>query len=370
MRLFHKTSSSNNYNNVPMKRDIQLDLYRALSMIYVICVTHILFWLNIGSEPILSIILIEMPVFFFISGAVLSLKENHHQLLETILNRLKRVVIPYYIYSLVTIGIIAILTVYCLYFQPQFESIYGLKLSCNKIDICSYNWTDFLNILLCNDIPQAPFAMHLWFILPYFILSSTFCIQIKLTKKINRWIYTLFSIILFLLIQAITTNILLNNIFCYNIFIIIGYLFYKNINNYYIYLIGGISFGILAIYATTGGWITPMQYHKFPPDYVFLLYNIFTLCFLSILFSKLSIPNLKILQLWNVRGYTIYLYQNIIFFLIYPVYLLQISRIPYKTVQWGICAIIMFIASTITSYFAYSLEKWVMCKLKILKHND
>lgn len=348
-----------------MKRDIQLDLYRAISMIYVICVTHILFWLNIGSEPVLSIILIEMPIIFFISGAALSLKENHYILLETIWNRLKRVVIPYYIYALVMIGIIAILTVVCLYFQPLFESIYGMKLSYNKIDICSYSWADIIEILLCIDIPQAPFAMHLWFILPYFILSSTFSLQIKLTKRINRWIYTLIVIVLFLLIQAITTNILLNNIFCYNIFMIIGYLFYKSINNYHIYIIGGISFCTLAIYVTIGGWITPMQYHKFPPDYVFLLYNIFILCILSILFSKLSIPNFKILQLWNVRGYTIYLYQNIIFFLIYPIYLLHISRIPNRIVQWGICAIIVFIASTIASFFAYPLEKGVMRKLNI-----
>lgn len=339
-------------------------------MIYVICVTHILFWLNIGSEPVLSIILIEMPIIYFISGAALSLKEHHHKLLETIWNRLKRVVIPYYIYSLVMIGIIAILTVVCLYFQPQFESIYGLKLSCNKIDICNYSWADFIEILLCYDIPQAPFAMHLWFILPYFILSSTFNLQIILTKRVNRWIYIIIAIVLFLLVRSITTSIILNNIFCYNIFMIMGYLFYKNINNYYICLIGGISLCMLAIYVATGGWITPMQYHKSPPDHVFLLYNIFTLCTLSILFSRLSIPDIKILQLWNVRGYTIYLYQNIIFFLIYPVYLLQISRIPNRIVQWGICAIIVFTASTIASYFAYPLEKRVMRKLNILKCND
>lgn len=350
-----------------MERDIQLDLYRAISMIYVICVTHILFWLNIGSEPVLSIILIEMPIIFFISGAALSLKESH-QLYKTIWNRLKRVVIPYYIYAVVMIAIIAILTVVCFYFQPQFESIYGLKLSCNKIDICSYSWVDFSEILLCYDIPQAPFAMHLWFIIPYFVLSSTFSLQIKLTERINRWIYTLLAIILFLLIQSYTTNIILNNIFCYNIFMIIGFLFYKSITYRYIYLIGGISLCILAIYVATGGWIMPMQYHKFPPDYVFLLYNIIILCFLAILFSRLSIPNIKILQLWNVRGYTIYLYQNIVFFFIYPLYLLQISRIPNRIVQWGICAIIVFLISTMASYFAYPFERRIMHKLNIQKH--
>lgn len=335
-------------------------------MIFVICVTHILFWLNIGSEPVLSIILIEMPIIFFISGAALSLKEHHHKLLETIWNRLKRVVIPYYIYSIVMIGIIAILTVVCLYFQPQFESIYGLKLSCNKIDICNYSLADLIEILLCYDIPQAPFAMHLWFILPYFILSSTFSLQIKLTKRINRWIYTSIAIILFLLIQAITTNIILNNVFCYNIFMIIGYLFYKRINNSYIYIIGGISLCILAIYVATGGWIIPMQHHKFPPDYVFLLYNILILCILSILFRRLSIPNFKILQLWNDRGYTIYLYQNIIFFFVYPFYLLLICLFHNWIILWLICATVVMTTSTIASHFTYSLEKIVFRTLDLI----
>ena len=60
-----------------MERDKQLDLYRGLSMIYVVCFIHVIYWLKIGSEPILSLMLFEMPLIFFISGASLSFNKGH-----------------------------------------------------------------------------------------------------------------------------------------------------------------------------------------------------------------------------------------------------------------------------------------------------
>lgn len=59
-----------------MERDKQLDLYRGLSMIYVVCFTHVIYWLKIGMEPLLSIMLFEMPIIFFISGASLSFNKK------------------------------------------------------------------------------------------------------------------------------------------------------------------------------------------------------------------------------------------------------------------------------------------------------
>ena len=77
-----------------IKRDEQLDIYRAMSMMYVLCVTHVVYWLYIGLEPIKSLILVEMPIIFFITGASLSLtkKKSFRKALK---NRTKRVLIPY-----------------------------------------------------------------------------------------------------------------------------------------------------------------------------------------------------------------------------------------------------------------------------------
>ena len=351
-----------------MKRDTQLDIYRAISMIYVICITHVLHWLNIGSEPIRSLILIEMPIIFFISGAALSLKDSPYGLLETVWNRFKRVVIPYYIYALVMIGIIAFLTMIYNIFLPQIEYIFGSNFSYNvKFDIFSYSWSDYVAIISCTNIPQSPFSWHLWFIQPYIILSCTFGFQIKLIKGTNRWVYALITVVLFIFVQSITCNTLLQNVTFYNIFMVIGYLFYRHINMWQVFITGIITLMILVIYTSLGGWFLPMQNHKFPPDHVFLLYNLLVLCVLSIILNRISIPNLKIFQTWNTRGYTLYLYQNVLFFFVYPFYKVLISNNHYQIIQWGICAVIMFVLSTIISHFTFSFERQIIHKLKIYK---
>ena len=65
-----------------MMRDTQLDIYRALAMIYIICVIHVVYWLGIGNELITSIILFEMPVIFFITGASFSLQTKEKSFIE------------------------------------------------------------------------------------------------------------------------------------------------------------------------------------------------------------------------------------------------------------------------------------------------
>lgn len=109
-------------------------------MIYVVCFIHVIYWLKIGSEPILSLMLFEMPIIFFISGASLSFRKEPRSFWNTLCSRFKRVVIPYYIYAVLMIALVAILTL----------------------------------------------VWHLWFILPYLILSCSFEIQKRILTKINR----------------------------------------------------------------------------------------------------------------------------------------------------------------------------------------
>lgn len=77
-------------------RDTQLDLYRALTMIYILCIVHVGYWFRYAIEPWRSVILIEMPVIFFISGAALSLTAKHKSLKQTLQNRGRRILLPYY----------------------------------------------------------------------------------------------------------------------------------------------------------------------------------------------------------------------------------------------------------------------------------
>ncbi len=59
-----------------MKRDVQLDAYRAMLMIYIVCFIHVEFWLEYGKEPMMSLSLVEMPLIFFVSGAALSYRRE------------------------------------------------------------------------------------------------------------------------------------------------------------------------------------------------------------------------------------------------------------------------------------------------------
>lgn len=95
-----------------MERDIQLDLYRGLSMIYVVCFIHVIYWLKFGVEPLNSLVLFEMPIIFFISGSSQSLTKKSNRLRDTICNRLKRVVLPYYIYVFVMVVLLISLSIF------------------------------------------------------------------------------------------------------------------------------------------------------------------------------------------------------------------------------------------------------------------
>ena len=78
-----------------MERDVQLDCYRSLTMMYIVCIIHPMLWFHIdvfGFDPTM---LLEMPVIFFIAGA--SQKYTRQRtIIETLKNRSLRVVFPYY----------------------------------------------------------------------------------------------------------------------------------------------------------------------------------------------------------------------------------------------------------------------------------
>lgn len=171
-------------------------------------------------------------------------------------------------------------------------------------------------------------------------------------------------VVIFLLVQKLSDNMLVRNVFCYNIFMVVGYAYYKLISRKMILIVMGISFAIMTILlSSTDMSFTPMQDHKFPPDFLFVVYNMIVLCLFSLLFSKVRIPNIKLVQLWNERGYTLYLYQSIVYFGMFGLYLALISKIGNHLVEGIICITLMFMMATIASFVVYPLERWVMRKL-------
>lgn len=153
-------------------------------MIYVVCFIHVVYWLKIGAEPIKSLMLFEMPLIFFISGASLSFNKTPRRFKQVFFNRMVRVVIPYYVYAIVSVVVLAIVSM-----------LWQLEISCIKesmfaanyhIDITLYSLRNICSILALHNIPQFPFVNHLWFIWPYLILSCTFEVQKRILIKVNR----------------------------------------------------------------------------------------------------------------------------------------------------------------------------------------
>ncbi len=337
-------------------RDTQLDIYRALLMMYIPCVIHVMYWLGDGREPYMSILLVEMPLVFFLSGAAFSVSKSRRGLWHTLLNRVKRVVLPYYIYAavLVSIGLIA--------------SLLCLKTGLSQylpLDITRYGWNDIAAIILGRDIPQFPFIWHLWFIPPYLILSCTFPLQVKLMKTMSSWLYLAICLLLFFVAQSLTSISLLRQVLCYNIFMVSGYLFYRKLNSVTIMGAGTAALAIVLI-AVFGFGVDfcPMQGHKFPPDWMFVIYNLFVLCLVALIISRFTFSSNRLFRIWSERGYNIYLYQSIIFAIVHVLRQQLFCDISSPLVRTMLDAGMVLLLSTGLSFLTYPVERFIMNKLR------
>ena len=348
-----------------MDRDIQLDIYRAIVMMHIVCIIHLVTFLHFYFEPFMSIVLFEMPAIFFIAGASMSYQKRRKGIGEMIRNRFERVVIPYFIYVFVMLVLLVLLSFIWHFFYPQVESLKdGYFTRKFTFDITEYTWYDVLQIIRCEDIPQSPYVYHLWFIPVYLILTCTFPIQTILMQKVNRWIYIAISIALFIMVVLFTDNCFVRNVFCYNVFLVAGYLFYKKLDLRHIYLIGASALVVVLIYLYQLGDFIPMHSHKFPADLLFLSYNIVVLCLFSLIFGRVRLPNLRIFQIWNKHGYSIYLYHSFILFFVFIFLVLLFQRFEDRFVQLICCIPLMFVLSTAFSFLTYKLEYKVLSVYK------
>ena len=89
-------------------RDTLLDAIRAYTMMYIICVVHLFYYCLWPTDTLVSLILIEMPVIFFISGA--SARHSHkHTFRRLLVGRLRRVLLPYYVYAAISLLMLYVL---------------------------------------------------------------------------------------------------------------------------------------------------------------------------------------------------------------------------------------------------------------------
>lgn len=321
-------------------RDVLLDAMRAYTMIYIVCVVHLLYWWQWPSCPFVSFLLVEMPAIFFIAGASArhSRSRSFRQLLS---GRFRRVLWPYYFY--------AALSLLLLYLSGMASGSMGLR--------------EVLMVLLADDIPRLPYAWHLWFILPYLLVSLSFYFQRQWAERYGLR-YLLLLVVLMCMADGafrltgtdlhqlvgwrrIVSHQLLYFL-CYNIFFVSGFLLYRHLSvarTLTVLLVSVVLSGVLS-----GGHVPDFQSEKFPPTTLFMLYGIASLCLLSLVIRHTGLPCPRIVVFWNRHGYTLYLYQNYCMWLFVSVIApVLVSVFPYW-LEIPVGMVILFVLNTVLAY--------------------
>ncbi|MDO5526227.1 MAG: hypothetical protein Q4F85_09125 [Prevotella sp.] len=331
-----------------MERDIQLDCYRSLTMMYIVCVIHTSFWFYLDFHFDKTLLLIEMPVIFFIAGASQSFKKVG-SFRQTIINRSKRVLLPYYIF----LGILFLWFYAC--------TLLGISFEGETIDITQLNATDIIKLLATGGSEKIPYLGYTWFISCYMIVSCSLPLQRAIMKRISEKVYAALCFFVFTACCILNTHSpenILENVLCYNVFYISGYVFYKQLKKKQIILAA-----ILPIIISTYLFANGRMFIKFPPDLFFLFYNIGAICILSIILSYVKIPYSYIIRLWNVRGYNIFLYQSISLFIVYKMTEHLKGYIHNDFAMFIILFIAAIIVATSLSYFTFYIENRIIRNL-------
>jgi hypothetical protein len=302
-----------------------------------------------------------MPAIFFIAGASAQLSRKK-SVKEQVKSRCKRVLIPYYIYAFSCLLLLLIVSL--------------LPITANAIDykLFDYGISDFLSVLLARSIPGVPMVRHLWFILPYMLVSSSFPLQRQLAER-YRWKYLLLCFIVFACFSSMLKHlpidlsqyhwlimfIVLNCSYflCYNVFFIAGFLYYKKLRKGQVLVI--LSVSLLVFLLLSNGKIPDMQIEKFPPSIIFMSFGITWLCLLSLIFHNCPFPKGgRIMDRWNKYGFTMYLYQNFAFlFFHFTVAKFLSLYIGWEFGGFVISVISLFVISTMLSFLTIPYEKFM-----------
>lgn len=221
------------------ERDIQLDMYRGLVMIYILCVIHVAYWLGLAGEPWRSIILFEMPLIFFISGASVSVASRKHDVRGTAWSRFKRVLLPYYSYIFYSVILVFVASV--LWYAVR-GGAFDAGLSPGRLVRALVPRDEVLNV---------PYMYHLWFIIPYLIISCAFPFFRSAVDRMSRTVVVAILLSSCVLVQ-LTDSEILKEMVVYNFFFVIGYLFYRRIKTRNIVGTFVASVLLLVIYAMGG----------------------------------------------------------------------------------------------------------------------
>lgn len=273
-----------------MERDSNIDMLRGLMMLYVIFVIHGLCWFNFIpiNSIFFSLLLFEMPIIFFVSGAALKLSAVKPFTLY-LRSRVLRVVIPYVVW--------AIITMIVLLFVGDVKS-------------------DVKNLILCKSLTSIPYVWHIWFIFPYLAISLIGFFLLRAFRKYGIAfiiVYTCCIIAIVAILDAfklLKTPDIIRSVLVYSVFFVYGFTYSEACNRIHIFYF--IFFSILYLsLISTHLYPYSTQINKFPPNLAFLSFGGVAITVLSVLLARIRLRVCGgILLFANKCGFELYLYQN------------------------------------------------------------
>lgn len=337
------------------QRDTNLDACRALVMIHIVCVIHVLLFFHIYNEWARSLLLFEMPAIFFISGAAQQLVKRERGFKETVINRLKRVIMPFYVFFVI------------LYLWLIIMTLAGGGPGKFHIDVTSLTAAEILKTAVTGGCNHIPYYGYTWFISCYMIISCSLPLQVKLLKHVPAWLYLVFWALVTLMLTPLhfPAEIEIKNLPLYNFFYIAGYVYYRSKPTGWFYAVWAAS-AAFTVYGFADGFMMPMQDHKFPADIYFLIFGTAWMCTFLFLLRKVRLPYGRFLKIWNVRRYNIYLYQILTEYTIYCITLPFASFLGNELIHFVVCFLLAITFNTATSYVTFNIENYALDKITAL----
>lgn len=303
-------------------RNTRVDVLRVMLILYIICVTHGVFWLEFPFQLLASGFLFEMPAIFMISGYSYYLWEcnsKQHSAGQMSLGdyftflvaRVSRILIPYFLYA----GTCALIVVAQ---GAEYKNIEVGKLIQAWLNPFVYG----------RGFTVSALNWHLWFIPIVLLITAIFPLtrRIALGTNFSVWCIALACLGFQIILQGFNfpAEGLVKQTLFYLMFTLAGYRLAKfgsDIPEVYLIAaaLGSAVQMVLAFAYTQNLDVLNMQMNKFPPNYLFFIFSVFWMSIFLLMGKRCHALTRKVEQLGTSlymrpflsAGYSIYLWQGL-----------------------------------------------------------
>ena len=298
-------------------RSSHVDTVRGLLMLYIVFIVHGVFWLHLLPAGVGGLLLFEMPLVFIVSGYAYALYENAkgsaaasmRTYLAFVAGRFLRVLLPYYAYAAACLAF--------MYFAPPPAGQPApARLVAAWANPLVYGGADAYGVL----------NWHLWFIPIFLAINLVLPLAARIRVRalpLGCWAMLFLAAMTLLSFAGFRGQRVLKPVAFYLVFAMLGYWLQKNARYFRSadYLpIAAVALGTLLLVPVTGTvQLLGMQTNKFPPNFLFYLFNCGWLSLFLVLLTRRRAGVERLLaraqRTWLLQpfikaGYSIYLWQG------------------------------------------------------------